>query len=84
MPRRLFFVPVSGGDWIELIGDYDTVAEAQTVAERQAGGSCQFGGSLVLKGTHPSPPPMAVNPDGPRRWRRPRDSRHLYPKRAGN
>lgn len=77
MPRRMFFLSVSGGDWIELIGDYRTVAEAQIVAERQAGGPCQFGGSLVLKGA-PSPlPPMAVNPDRPRRRRRPRGSQHL-------
>ena len=76
MPRRMFFLPVLGSDWIELIGDYHTVAEAQVVAERQAGGPCQFGGSLVLKGAHPLPPPMAVNRDRPRRWRRPRGSQH--------
>ena len=49
MTRRMFFVTVSGGDWIELIGDYYTVAEAQIVAERQAGEPCQFGGSLSLR-----------------------------------
>lgn len=51
MLKRMFFLSVSGGDWIELIGDY-TVAEAQVVAGRQVGGPCQFGGSLFIKGRH--------------------------------
>jgi hypothetical protein len=72
----MFFVPLSGGDWIELIGDYSTVAEAQIVAERQAGEPCLFGGSLPLKGTSP-PPPMAVDPDRPHRQRRPRGSQRV-------
>jgi hypothetical protein len=61
MSKRMVFLPLSGGDWFELIGDY-TVAEAQTVAERQAGEPCQFGGSLLIKGDQPVPRAIPVPP----------------------
>jgi hypothetical protein len=71
MLKRMFFLPVSGGDWIELIGDY-TVAKAQLIAERQAGEPCQFGGSLFIAGAHPTPRAIPVPP------RRRRPSRLLF------
>lgn len=70
MLKRMFFQPVSGGDWFELVGDY-TVADAHIAAEQQAGEACQFGGSLIIRGEHPVPLTVEVSP---RRRGRPRGS----------
>jgi hypothetical protein len=68
MPKHMFFLPMSGGDWFDLTGEY-TVAEALIAAERQAGEPCQFGGSLFSKGAHlmPLAVPVRARRGGPSR-----------------